>query len=268
MSHSNDSYSPTEISTILLDFYQFLTTLHYDARYLKTPPPEGWPGLDPLLEHLARSDKVGEVMKCIPYFDNDCKAYIHYKSRFVDYPTLPKTDYEDVMDWRIDGDNEVWSIRRDTIIGFDDFFPLATGRESWGKHIWLNVRDGEIFVEDNLVQDGEPADMREYLEGLKEVYRTLQILPCRGRITLEAENVSERPESERITEEEVATQEEKWGTDLDVQYIRQLYRDHGWPNAFQRDEAFDAVERLMDKIRDSREEWEVEPEDWNQVHWC
>jgi hypothetical protein len=88
---SENSYSPAEITAILLDFYLFLTTLHYDAQYLKLPPAEGWPGMEPLLKSLGSSDMVGQVMKRIPYFDNDCKAFIHYKSRLVDYPTLPNS---------------------------------------------------------------------------------------------------------------------------------------------------------------------------------
>ncbi|CAG7562526.1 unnamed protein product [Fusarium equiseti] len=265
----NDGYSTKQVAETLLNFYQFLTTLHYDAKYLKTPPPEGWPGLDPLLNHLARSDKVGEVMKHIPYFDNDCTSYIHFKSRFVDYPNLPEDCFEDVMDWRLNSDNRTWSTRRETFVDFYDFFPLALGRETWGRHIWLNVRDGEIMQEDNKVQDVEPVDLKEYLEGLKQAYINLNLIPCRGRLILEVtKDVSELPDGQRITEEEVIAQDEEWETELDIQYIRQLYRDFGWPNAFKRDEAFDAVDKLMDKIRDRREEWELDYEEWNDDHWC
>jgi len=139
MSDSQENeYSPTDIAEALLDFYRFLTTLHYDAKYLKIPPPEGWPGLDPLLDHLGRSDYVRDVMKQVPYFDNDCKSNIHYKSRFVDYPTLPEDCFENVMDWRLgwdDANNQVWSNRRDAIVDLSDFFPLALGRETWGRHL-------------------------------------------------------------------------------------------------------------------------------------
>jgi hypothetical protein len=91
-------YSPTKVSGILLNLYQFSITLHYDAQYLKIPPPDGWPGMEPLLEYFESSEMVGQVMKCIPYFNNDCKAFIHYKSRLLKYPTLPQDDFERVMD--------------------------------------------------------------------------------------------------------------------------------------------------------------------------
>ncbi|KAJ4011757.1 hypothetical protein NW752_004159 [Fusarium irregulare] len=265
---SPEAYSPTEVSEILLDFYQFLTTLHYDAQYLKTPPPEGWPGLDPLLDYLARSNHVREVMKRIPYFDNDCKSYIHFKSRFIDFPTLPERYFKSVMDWRVQWSNEAWSNRRDTIVDFYDFFPLALGHETWSRHIWFNARDGEIIEEAHREGDPEPVDLKEYLEALKQAYISLDLIPCRGRLTIEVIDVNELPEGQRVTEGEVIAQDDEWGTDLDIQFIRQLYRDCGWPNVFRREEAFDAVDILMDKIKDRRGEWEVEREDWITGHWC
>ncbi|KAJ4110263.1 hypothetical protein NW768_012023 [Fusarium equiseti] len=268
-----DEYTTKDIADALLDFYKFLTTLHYDAKHLKPPPPEGWPGLDPLLDHLGRSDYVRDVMKRIPYFDNDSKSNIHYKSRLVDYPTLPEDCFENVMDWRLgwdDANNQVWSNRRDTIVDFSDFFPIALGHETWGRHIWLNARDGEIMEEANRMHDCEPVDLREYLDGLKQAYINLDLIPCRGRFTFEVVNdVGELPEGKRITEEEVISQDEEWETELDIKYIRQLYRDFGWPNAFRQDEAFDAVDELMDKIKDRRGEWEADHfKSKNEGHWC
>jgi hypothetical protein len=35
------------------------------------------------------------------------------------------------------------------MINMRDVFLLALSCESWGKYIWLNVRDGEITLEDN-----------------------------------------------------------------------------------------------------------------------
>ncbi|EXK82071.1 hypothetical protein FOQG_13587 [Fusarium oxysporum f. sp. raphani 54005] len=266
---SENSYSPAEITAILLDFYLFLTTLHYDAQYLKLPPAEGWPGMESLLKSLGSSEMVGQVMKRIPYFDNDCKAFIHYKSRPVDYPTLPKDCFERVMWGRVSGSDEIYSERRQITIDMRDVFPLATGREAWGKYIWLNVRDGEITVEERLMHDLPQVDLKVFFDGLKQDYITLKLIPCRGRITIEADKIKERPGGEIITEEEVIAQEEAWGTALDIQYIRQLYRGFGWPLAFRRDEAFDAVDQLMDKLAEHRDEWEPTEEDWDDDdHWC
>ncbi|KAL5588110.1 hypothetical protein FOVSG1_013246 [Fusarium oxysporum f. sp. vasinfectum] len=150
-----------------------------------------------------------------------------------------------------------------------DVLPLATGREAWGKYIWLNVRDGEITVEERLMHDLLQIDLKVFFDGLKQDYVTLKLIPCRGRITIEADKIKERPGGEIITEEEVIAQEEAWGTALDIQYIRQLYRGFGWPLAFRRDEAFDAVDQLMDKLAEHRGEWELTEEDWDDDdHWC
>jgi hypothetical protein len=91
---------------------------------------------------------------------------------------------------------------------------------------------------------------------------------CRGRLTIEPYYVKEPPGGQIIAEDEVITQEEAWGTVLDIQYIGQLYRGFGWPHAFRRDEAFDGVDQLMDKLPEHRYEWEVAPEEWDKDHWC
>jgi hypothetical protein len=186
----------------------------------------------------AHIDQVMEVMRYLPYFDYDCTSFIHYKSRLVDDSTLPHQDHcLNILDYR-KPDGEIWSNKRGRIFGCYDFFPIATGVESFGRYMWVNVKDGEILEEARQVQDYGPADTNDYLNNLKDSYRTLKLIPCSGRITIEAEDVSERPENDRITEEQVCAQEEEWGTDLDVQFIRHLYRLHGWPDTFHRSRAF------------------------------
>ncbi|KAF4996325.1 hypothetical protein FGRMN_4576 [Fusarium graminum] len=246
---SEKSYSPAETAAILLDFYLFLTTLHYDAQYLKLPPADGWPSMEPLLKSLGSSDIVGQVMKRIPYFDHHCKDFIHYKSRLVDYPTLPENCFEEVMCGRDSGSDDIYSERREIMIDMRDISPLATGRETWGKCIWLNVRDGEITVEDLKMQDSPQVDLKVFFHKLKQNYVALKLIPCHGRITIEADGIEERPSGEFITE--------------------QLYRGFGWPLAFERNEAFDAVNQLMDKLAGHRDEWEPTPEEWDDDdHWC
>ncbi|KAM0228962.1 hypothetical protein ACHAPO_010369 [Fusarium lateritium] len=163
------------------------------------------------------------------------------------------------MDWRVRVDNELWSKRRDTLIDLHDVFPLALGHETGGRHLWLNVRDGEITDEENKFQQSDPVDIKEYFNGLKEAYRNLILIPYPGRVTIEVLHpVDELPEGKTVTEEEVIAQEQWWPTYLDIQYIRQLYRGFGWPNAFRKDEAFRAVDRLMEKLPEDRLGWEDE----------
>jgi hypothetical protein len=64
----------------------------------------------------------------------------------------------------------------------------------------------------------------------------------------------------------VIAQEKAWGTHLDIQYIRQLYQSYGWPQAFSRDKAFDAVDQMIDKLPEHRGKWEASEEDWDEDH--
>lgn len=245
------TYTAEEISDVLLDFYQFLTTLHYDAADLKIPPPEGWPSLTQELCGSSLSEYALNVMRHIPYFaQNPDDPHVHYKSRFIDYTQCTKADFESLFDYR-DGD-EFWTF--EGFIDNQNVFALSEGYESGGRYLYLNARYGEInedVVRMNLIS---AVDMKEYLGNMKEAYRTLKLIPCRQRIPLEVWDI---PESTReITKEEVISQTDVWMTNLDVQYIRQVYRHYGWPDHFQREEAFKEVDEVMDLMEEKRGAWE------------
>lgn len=255
---STPPYTPDELAAIFLDFYIFLTTLHYDAAGLKTPLPEGWPGLTP--EDCAgfKSDNAIEVLRRLPYFDSSQKAAIHYKSRLIDYTSLGREHFE-TGDWHEES-IEFWST--DGEVDPIHVFFIAWGCESYGRGLLLNVKHGEI-IEDMVRADQlDPCDVKSYFDDLREDYRSLKLIPCLGRITIEARDVDERAESDRISEEQVRAQTESWGTDLDVQYIRQLYRQHGWPDAFRKDDAKKAIDALSDSIEEQRGAWEEDFTDW------
>jgi len=96
----------------------------------------------------------------------------------------------------------------------------------------------------------------------------LKLIPGGSRITIEAEKVPEREGKERITLDEVNSQTQKWRTDLDVQYVRQIYRDHGWPQSFNQAAASRAIDNWLepagaDWMEGSRGfGWEQSPSDW------
>lgn len=249
-------YTPSGLADLFSDFYQFLTTLHYDPAELQHPPTGGWPGLTTRAFGNWKDKTVVEVLRRLPYFHS--KAAIHYKSKLLDYATadleMIKSDCTDREE-----DIEFWSTKGKRHRKYIVY--LAFGHESGGRELLLNVRDGEI-IEDVLETDTlSPCDVRRYLNKLKLAYRSLKLVPCVGRITIEAEKV---PETVRkITEEEVLAQSANWGTDLDVQYVRQLYREHGWPETFRREDAKAAVDRLMELVMERRDdEWEMEDEYW------
>ncbi|KAK0644366.1 hypothetical protein B0T16DRAFT_460429 [Cercophora newfieldiana] len=129
--------------------------------------------------------------------------------------------------------------------------------------------DGDIFLLDTLRGDiiyvNEPGfiypgyggsrdfikfyDVAEFFRTKKKQYRSLSQIPYPSHLTMQFETVPES--SERITAEQVLSQKEReWGTDLDVQFIRQLYRDHGWPDTFRKAECFQYLDELMKRIEE------------------
>jgi hypothetical protein len=139
-------------------------------------------------------------------------------------------------------------------------FFIASGHESGGQELLLNVQYGEIIEEMIRYQTVGAYDVRSYFDDLKEAYRNLKLIPCLGRVTIEAWDVEKR--ADMIEEEEVRAQTEDWGTQLDVQYIRQIYRKHGWPDAFRKDDAKKAVDLLVDSTEE-RGGWEGPLLGWN-----
>lgn len=248
------AYSPQELADIFLSFYNFLKTVHFQDVNLKLPPPGGWPDLV-LPSTSQKSDRVYEVMRRLPYFDDAPEALLHYNSRLYDYTRMPLARVDEAfgfMDESLRDSNS--SVRREMEIDVFDTFPFSDGFERGGKVMYLNVWDGEITQESLLMDLGEPDDARSYFDGLREDFERLRLIPCYNRSMIEAKRVPEH--SGTITEEQIAAQSEEWGTDLDVQYIRQLYRGFGWPHAFRKDEAIGAVDQLMEKIKDKRGKWE------------
>ena len=233
--HQDAPYSPEEIVEIFTNFYTFLTTLHYNPGELVTPPPQGWPNLAPGSDLDAKSDLALEVIRRLPYLDSS--ADVHYKSRLVNYSTLGRSYF---VGKRLFAGEEVFE--EDVP---DQVFIFARGHESGGRSLFLDVNTGEV-IEEMIRMERKPAqDAKAYFADLKEDYRSLKLIPIPGMDSIEAWDVDERETP--ITEEELLAQTDDWETDLDVQYLRQVYRACGWPSAFRKDEAFDEVDSLLEK---------------------
>ncbi|KYK58866.1 hypothetical protein DCS_05884 [Drechmeria coniospora] len=256
MTGNSTIYTPRQLADSFLSFYQFLTTLHLDATDLKIPPNDGWPSLS--LDAWAgwtKSTDAFELLRFLLYFQSS--TTIHYKSRLIDYTTISLERIKKETAQR-ECDFEFWS--NDGIVNSKHFVYISWCRESGGRELLVNVKDGEISEDIMETNTLPPRDVNEYLEELKESYRSLWLIPCTGRVTIEAEDVKER--AGRISKDDIIGQPEFWGTDLDIQYIRQIYRDYEWPDSFRRESAENAVGELMETIADKRySEWEEEIED-------
>lgn len=249
-SEQEPRYTPEELGSIFLDFYRFLTILHYDGVDLKVPPPGGWPQITPESCAHFKSDYAIKVLRHLPYFVNRGTDYIHFKSRLLDFTALSYEDFEEQAD-RHEDTLEFWS--NEGLQDPSDVVCLTQGFESFGRELWLIVKDCEM-IEDMIEGDMLTAvPIETFFNNLKEQYRALKLIPAQGRITIEAGKTPER--ESRISEEEVNAQTETWRTNLDVQYVRQIYRQHGWPDAFRKEEAFKAINDWIAPLYKSRYEW-------------
>jgi hypothetical protein len=254
-------YTVEDIAALFTDFYQFLAKLQFNPDDLKFPPPEGWPNLAP--EHVGtwKEDFALEVMRHLPYFQNGGNTQADYKQRFEDYSVWSPRQFaepewwEQYMDYERDG---------------SPFHPrmafiVAQGHESGGQQWVLDAEHGEMWVVSMRCDTQGPFDLREFFEAFKDKTRRLQILSLRGQEVIDSSEVEER--AERISEAEVIAQDveelsdfERFfgNTPLDLQYLRQIYRDQGWPDAFRRTECEDYVHNFMVRFEEQtgREPWD------------
>ena len=252
-SQRQPKYTAAELSSHFLSFYQFLTTLHYTPTDLKVPPPTGWPQLSSPT-HLAswnlhKSPFVLQVLAHLPYFaprtgsDANNNPGIHYKSALIDYTSFTSAYFA-----RPDGREAAVNLVNaagDPVDSMDGFC-IAWGRESGGRTLWLNVVDGEIIEESLRCETVGAFDVVEYFDRMRTAYRELKLIPGKGMITMEVWDVDER--RERIAVEEVLRQTNEGATDLDWQFVRQVYRDCGWPDALRGEEAAVRVEELLREV--------------------
>ncbi|PNP82732.1 hypothetical protein FNYG_03963 [Fusarium nygamai] len=206
--------TPDELGALFVDFYSFLTSLHYDKSHLKIPPPTGWSQITP--EHCG-----------------------HFKSDYA-IEVIPPSSHKNYHQ-----DREFWSSEGEQMDP-SDVVCIAVGHESFSRELWLNVKACEIFEDFHAGDMLDALPVEDFFEDLKDRYQSLKLIPGKRRITIEAENVPERVG--KITEEEVIGQIEEWGTDLDIQYARQIYRDHGWPGSFDLQTASEAIDKWLEPL--------------------
>ncbi|CVK86486.1 uncharacterized protein FMAN_06243 [Fusarium mangiferae] len=180
--------TPDEPRTLFIDFYTFLTTLHYD---------------------------------------NTCIEYVHYKSKLLDLTAFNLDDFEKHKNYHQDW--EFWSSEGEQTDP-SDVVCIAVGHESFSRELWLNAKDCEIFEDFHAGDMLDAVPVEDFFSSLKEQYQSLKLTPGKSRITIEAENVPEH--GGEVKEQDVTDQIEEWGTDLEVQYVSQIYQDHGSTGSF------------------------------------
>lgn len=249
-------YDIHELAAIITDFYKFLATLHYDPADLKLPPPQGWDAAtlpNDIVE--TKSKDVIELMKHLPYFAvNEVSTHCHYKSTLIDYSDPSDHDNARLPDELLEDLCDNYKPRSDETYDRSHLLVIAWGYESNGTQWILDVSRGQI-IEDIIGStycDG--VDIKDFFEDLRHKFSSLVHIPCPGRETLL--DITEPPQVVDITKEQVRAQTEHWGTELDLQFVRQVYRQHGWPHNFQRTEAVRFINELLAPDEERRGEWE------------
>jgi len=262
-------YTVEEIVALFADFYQFLAKLQFNPDDLKFPPTEGWPSLAPAHVGTWKEDFALEVMRHLPYFYRGGNTQADYKQRFKDY-SVWSPDHFAEPEW--------WEQHMDYEHDGSPFHPrmafiVAQGHESGGQQWVLDAEHGEMWVESMRCDTQGPFDLREFFETFKDKTRRLQIFSLRGQEVIDVSEVIDAAEveerAERISEAEVMAQnveelrdfERVFGnTPLDLQYLRQIYRDHGWPDAFRRTECEAYVRDFMVRFEEQtgREPWDAD----------
>ncbi|KAI1069962.1 hypothetical protein LB507_007890 [Fusarium sp. FIESC RH6] len=234
--------TPQELGALFVDFYSFMTTLTYDKSDLKIPPPTGWPEITPESCGYIKSDYAVEVIRHLPYFVNKSTTQFHYRSKLLDLRAWSPEDFK--RHHEIHDCYEFWS--SEDVQDHSDVVCIAEGYGTGGRVLWLLVKDCEIIEHINKADMMSEVKVEDFFSNLRDWYENLKLIPGKGRVTIEAEKVPER--EQRITEDEVNSQTERWGTDLDIQYVRKIYRDHGWPHSFNFEAASRAVNTWLEPL--------------------
>ncbi|KLP07041.1 uncharacterized protein FFB20_04654 [Fusarium fujikuroi] len=180
--------TPHELGALFIDFYTFLTTLHYHKSYLKISLPTGWSELTPESCAHFKSDYAIQVIRHLPYFDSTCIEYVHYKSKLLDLTAFTQKDFEKHRNYHQDW--EFWSSERE-LMDHGDVLCIAVGHESFRRELWLDVKDCEIFGDFHAGDMLDAVPVEDFFDNLKEQYQSLKLIPGKRRITIEAEKVPE-----------------------------------------------------------------------------
>jgi len=249
-------YTVAELATIFTGFYQFLTKLHFDPAFLRLPPPDGWPELSREITGNWKDDFALEVLRHLPYFDRGGYVPVDYHSRLVDYSSFDPGFFQET-DW-----NEEY-------MDFERFgslfqprmsFIIAEGRESYGQQWIFDAEHGTIYAEQIRADSDGPFDVGDFFASIMQKYRNLHLISSGRRSTIDASRVPER--TDRITEQEVLAQKDEFfETELDVQFLRQVCRDYGWPDVFRRVECRAYIDDFMLRVEQARGELSAWSED-------
>ncbi|KAI9796648.1 MAG: hypothetical protein M1833_006088 [Piccolia ochrophora] len=245
-------------------FYHLVTSFHIPREALKEPPKEGWPKLTrEFLAPLKKTDTVYDLLAHLPYLNWDWARdglEIDYEMCAVDYvgsgaqKTLERGKRGNMIDPDPDmallppsvvslactpGHRNGYWLLLDTETGLITWYfnQGYTDMNYWAQRRMFPDSPGEYW---NMSAVGIKQEDRwrgqstwpvvEYFELLKEQYRKLEIVRYSSFAPQES-----KPSADIMMKVPIRSTKvychifEDEEVDPDVESLREIYRDHGWP---------------------------------------
>ncbi|KAM3530514.1 hypothetical protein NHJ13051_001347 [Beauveria bassiana] len=196
-----------------------------------------------------RGDYALQVLRHLPYLGGGPPQHLHYQCEVVDYTAVYRAWF---VEQHMDGDtDEWWSTLSQVPAAW--MLPLALGVGREASSFYLNVVDAEVCeVVSGLGYDG-PKPLDAWVDEMKQLFACLRLIPCDGKLMLVCGEVEDT--EERIGEDEFRAEEGYFPTDLDVRFIRQVYREYGWPERFRYKEAMAYLLPVVEDIAKDNDDW-------------
>ncbi|KUJ08210.1 uncharacterized protein LY89DRAFT_725139 [Mollisia scopiformis] len=217
-------YSRDAAVTAIRSFYQFFATLPSLApEYIWEPPSGGWPEVNgTTLSRLSRNRDVVDLLRHIPYI-NDTQIAFH--TTVIDYTADVK--------WSFDRSGAQGNVLPCGAGVLPEHVAVLTDGGKYGSWLLLDTQEGTITdfksmetPESIFPPPGHPEHwrayrtlpIRDFFESWKEKYRSLAwvVMPDEDDGVL----CNQEPSSNEI---------------------REIYRAHGWPSFFRREDCKEAL---------------------------
>lgn len=241
-SSSTSKYSRDATISAVHSFYTFLTTLpKLSASSILTPPPDGWTDISATSHAILHKDAtVIDLLRHLPYIREDNEG-----SKQISYETSAIRFNEEAVKWYLDKAKEreengwKWSPMEALLEPagagiIPEYVVCLTTGKRYGSWLLCDTRAGTItdFIQQERPERKEPSQdspdhwrayrtlpVAEFFEEWKEKYRSLEWVAIPGN-----------------EDDGVLLQ---WNKETDE--VRDIYRAHGWPDEFRREECRQAL---------------------------
>ncbi|PMD40584.1 hypothetical protein L207DRAFT_633572 [Hyaloscypha variabilis F] len=221
------TYSREEAVAAIRSFYEFFTqTPSLDPSDIEYPPPEGWPEINAhSMAGLNKTDDVIELLKHLPY--TPWSVQIAYQTHTIDY-TTPDIQ-NDIEKARLEG--HIVPVGAGVIP--EHVVPLTMGG-IYGSALLLDTKEGTV-TDYILMERPERETAARGDPNYWRAYRTLPVAEffqswIDNYRSLDWVTVPDNVDDGAMLSHTKRTDE-----------VRAIYRAHGWPDSFRRDECRKAL---------------------------